>query len=116
MPGDGGRRSVATVTQGQSGATSSITVGNPGLVSIVGTVTVTYQLEGAVPNEGAVTSISGAGWSCLVLSATCARTDSLPPGSSYPTITVTANTSGMAVAQAVEDATVSGGGAVPRPR
>jgi uncharacterized repeat protein (TIGR01451 family) len=94
-------------TQGQVGATYSITVTNNGPGYMSGTTTVTD----ALPSPYLVaTAIGGSGWSCTLGTLTCTRTDSLAQGSSYPAITVTVNVASNAPAQVTNSATVSGGG------
>jgi len=72
-------------TQGQTGATFTISAGNAYTQASSGTVTVTDQL----PTGLTLVSMSGTGWSCA--SVTCSRSDPLGPGASYPPITVTVN-------------------------
>ncbi len=94
-------------TQGQVGATYSITVTNNGPGFMFGTTTVTDTL----PSPYLVaTAIGGSGWSCTLGTLTCTRADSLAQGSSYPAITVTVNVASNAPAQVTNSATVSGGG------
>lgn len=93
-------------TQGQTGATYSVNISN-GTVggSTSGTVTVTEN----PPTGLTVTGMSGSGWTCTV--PTCTTTTVLPPGGSYPTITVTVNVAANAPASVTNSVTVSGGGA-----
>src|SRR5579871_2623585 len=94
-------------TQGQVGATYSITVSNMGLVATSGQVVVTET-----PPAGlTITSMSGTNWSCTQPAGPCARSDSLAPGISYPSIGVTVTVAGSASSPLVNQATVSGGGA-----
>jgi RHS repeat-associated protein/uncharacterized repeat protein (TIGR01451 family) len=72
-------------TQGQIGATYTITVRNSGAGPTTSTVTVTDTL----PVVLTATAVSGSGWSCTVGTLTCSRSDSLAAGASYPAITVT---------------------------
>jgi uncharacterized repeat protein (TIGR01451 family) len=69
-------------TQGQTGATYTVTVRNIGLGPTTGTVIVTDNLPPAL----AATAAAGPGWTCniSVNTATCARSDPLAPGASYP--------------------------------
>ena len=72
---------VGSFSQGQEGATYTITVSNAagdGLTS--GTVTVTDIL----PSGLTLSLMSGNDWSCS--GDTCTRSDVLAPGSSYPAI------------------------------
>lgn len=93
-------------TQGQIGATYSLSVTNSGFASTSGVVTVTDTL----PASLTATAISGTGWSCVLGTLTCARSDALAAGSSYPVITLTVNVSLTAPASVTNSATVSGGG------
>lgn len=94
-------------TQGQVGATFTLTVTNNGPGYTFGTVTVTDTL----PSPYLVaTGISGSGWACTLGTLTCTRMDNIPAGSSYPTITVTVKVAGNAPASVTNSATVSGGG------
>src|SRR5207302_865455 len=70
-------------SQGQVGATYTVTVSNGGNSGTSGTVTVTET----APTGLTVTAMAGNGWTCNT--ATCTRSDSLPAGFSYPVITVT---------------------------
>ena len=76
-------------TQGQTGATYTITVSNPGASPTAGLVTVTDNVPaGLLP-----TSAAGAGWTCNISAqvVTCTRSDPLATGQSYPSITLTVN-------------------------
>lgn len=93
-------------TQGQIGATYTITVSNYGNQATTGMVTVTeslpYGLTGA--------SISGPGWACTQPSGPCTRNDSLAAASSYPALTLTVNVAPNAPSIVTNMAAVSGGG------
>src|ERR1044072_6680910 len=93
-------------TQGQTGATYSITVSNSGSAATSGTVTVTDTL----PTGLTATAISGTGWSCVLGTLTCTRNDALAAGSSYPVITLTVNVANNAAASVTNSVSVSGGG------
>lgn len=95
--------------QGETGATYTITVQNPGNLATSGTVTMvdTPPATGLNP-----TAISGAGWTCTLATLTCTRSDVLAAFSSYPQITVTVNVPLGAPATVINTATVSGGGEV----
>ena len=92
-------------TQGQQGATYTITVTNSGSASTSGMVTVTDT----VPSGETLVSMSGTGWTCS--SNSCSRSDALSAGTAYPTITVTVNVSATASSPQVNQASASGGGA-----
>src|SRR5688572_6067488 len=92
-------------TQGQVGATYSITATNSGPGVTSGMVTVTDTL----PPGLTATGISGSGWSCVLGTLTCTRSDVLSGGSSYPPITLTVNVANNAAASITNTANVSGG-------
>lgn len=92
-------------TQGQSGATFTITVANAGTAMTNGTVTVTDT-----PSAGlTITAMTGPGWGCTLATLTCTRSDGLAQLASYQPITVTANVSSTAPATVTNSAHVSGG-------
>ncbi len=93
-------------TQGQQGATYTITVTNSGAGPTNGTVTVTDTL----PSGLTATSITGTGWTCTLGTLTCTRSDALGAGSSYPPITLTVDVSLTAGSPLTNTATVAGGG------
>jgi uncharacterized protein (TIGR03437 family) len=78
---------TGSFSQGQSGATYSLTVTNAGPVPTIGLVQVTDTL----PPGLTATAISGGGWNCIIATAVCTRSDALAPGASFPPITVTVN-------------------------
>lgn len=93
------------ITQGQSAATYEITVSNAVLASsTVGTVTVAEM----VPTGLALVSMAGPGWDCSRNS--CARSDVLPAGASYPAIRLTVNVATDAPSRVINQISVSGGG------
>ena len=93
-------------TQGQTGATYTITANNIGTIATSGTVTVTDTL----PSGLTATAISGTGWSCTLGTLTCTRSDALSAGSSYSAITLTVNVANNAAASVTNSVSVSGGG------
>src|SRR6185503_1093198 len=93
-------------TQGQTGATYTLTVTNSGFATTSGTVTVTDTL----PADLTATAISGSGWSCVLGTLTCTRGNGLAAGASYPVITVTVTVASNAPASVTNVANVSGGG------
>ncbi len=97
---------TGSFTQGQTGATYSITASNVGTVSTSGTVTVTESL----PVGLTATSMLGSGWTCTQPAGPCTRSDALAAQSSYPTITLTVNVSSSAPASVINSVTVAGGG------
>jgi uncharacterized repeat protein (TIGR01451 family) len=93
-------------TQGQSGATYSITISNVGYASTSGTVTVTDTL----PHGVAAINISGEGWNCVLGTLTCTRENSLATSASYPAIIVMVTVAAAAPGSITNTVTVSGGG------
>ena len=94
-------------TQGQAGATYTITVGNQGTGSTGGMVTATDT----VPNGLTATAASGTGWACTIFTTvTCTRSDPLASGSSYPAVTLTVNVASNAPSNITNTVTISGGG------
>jgi uncharacterized repeat protein (TIGR01451 family) len=91
---------------GQVGATYTLTVNNLGTQATNGSVTVTDNL----PSSLSAAAISGAGWTCVVASVSCTRSDSLVGRSSYPQITVTVDVAQTAPLTVTNSATASGGG------
>src|SRR5438034_6604389 len=71
-------------TQGQLGATYTITATNSGSAPTSGTVTVTDTLPAGLT----ATAISGTGWTCVLGTLTCTRSDALLAGATYPAITL----------------------------
>src|SRR6185436_2228003 len=93
-------------TQGQTGATYSITATNSGLAATAGAVTVTDTLPAGLT----ATAISGTGWSCVLGTLTCTRSDALAVAASYPVITVTVTVANNAAASVTNSVSASGGG------
>src|SRR5262249_29262359 len=94
-------------TQGQVGATYTLTVSNPGAGQVVGIVTVADTL----PAGMTATAMTGTGWTCTVGTAPCTTSGVLAGGgASYPPITLTVNVSATAGASLTNSVTVSGGG------
>ena len=93
-------------SQGQVGATYTITVTNSGTGPTVGIVTVTET----VPAGLTATAIAGVGWTCTQPAGPCTRTDVLAAGASYPAITLTVNVAANAPVAVTNTANVAGGG------
>ncbi|MBX9603458.1 MAG: FG-GAP-like repeat-containing protein, partial [Bryobacteraceae bacterium] len=96
----------ASFFAGQTGAPYTITVSNGGPGATVGAVSVTDTLPAGLT----ATAISGAGWTCVLGTLTCSRSDALAANASYPPITLTVNVASNAAAQVTNQVTVSGGG------
>ncbi len=84
----------------------SITATNDSSGSTSGTVSVSDTL----PSVFTASSASGSGWNCTLSPVSCARSDSLAAGASYPTITLTVKVAQSASGTVTDAATVSGGG------
>jgi uncharacterized repeat protein (TIGR01451 family) len=94
-------------TQGDAGKVYTITVSNVGNASTDGsTVTVIDTL----PSGLSPTALSGSGWTCVVPTAVCSRSDTLSAGASYPAISLTVSVANSAPATVTNTAKVSGGG------
>src|SRR5215469_9093578 len=65
-----------------------------------------------LPTGLTATAIGGTGWSCVLATLTCSRSDVLAAGSSYLPITLTVTVSGTAPASVTNQAAVSGGGEI----
>jgi uncharacterized repeat protein (TIGR01451 family) len=92
--------------QGQVGAIYTLTANNVGNGPTVGVVTVTDT-----PPAGlTATAISGVGWSCVLGTLTCTRSDALASGGTYPAITVTVTVAASASGTLTNYAAISGGG------
>jgi uncharacterized repeat protein (TIGR01451 family) len=96
-------------TQGQQGATYTVTVSNTGNAPTSGTITVTET----VPSGLTLVSMAGTGWTCPSPGNTCSRSDALAAGASYPDITVTVNVSATATSPQVNQVSASQPGVPP---
>jgi uncharacterized repeat protein (TIGR01451 family) len=96
--------------QGQKGATYTLTVSNIGTLPTSGNVNVTDILP--VGGVLTATDISGTGWTCTLALLSCTRSDTLPPNSAYPPITVTVDVALNAPPAVINEGTVSGGGEI----
>ncbi len=93
-------------TQGQTGASYTITVSNAGHAATSGMVTVTDVLPAGLT----ATAMAGTGWTCTA--PTCTRTDALAAGASYPPISLTVDVASNAAAVLTNTVTVAGGGEI----
>ena len=95
-------------SQGQAGATYTLTVTNAGGAATSGGVTVTDTVPAGLTSPAG----SGTGWTCSTSgqTVTCTRSDALAAGASYPAITVTVNVAANAPSNVTNSASVSGGG------
>ena len=97
---------VGNFLQGQSGAAYSLVVSNTGGAATNGVVTVVDTLPAGLT----ATAVGGTGWSCVLNTLTCTRSDALAAASAYAPITVTVNVAANAPQQLTNTAAVSGGG------
>jgi uncharacterized repeat protein (TIGR01451 family) len=97
---------TGSFTQGQTGATYTITVSNSGTAPTSAILTVIDTLPAGLT----AASIGGTGWGCTQPAGPCTRSDVLPAGGSYAAITLAVNVAANAPASVVNIATVSGGG------
>ena len=93
-------------SQGQTGATYTITVTNSGTGPTSGTVTVVDTLPAGLT----ATAMTGSGWTCTVATLTCTSTTVEAGAAAFPAITLTVNVAANAAASVINTATVSGGG------
>src|SRR5688572_5909754 len=93
-------------SQGQTGATYSIIATNSGSAPTNAEVSVTDTLPAGLT----ATAISGTGWTCVLNTLTCTRSDALAAGVSYPAITLTVTVANNAPTSVTNTASVSGGG------
>lgn len=97
-------------TQGQTGASYTLTATNSGNVATTSNVTVTDSLPtGIVP-----TAATGTGWTCNISgqNVSCTRTAfvALGAGSSYPAITITVSVANSITSPQTNTANITGGG------
>ncbi len=101
-----GKTHSGNFSQGQTGAIYTIAVSNAGQAATAGEVTVTDTL----PTGMTGSLIAGTGWTCVLSTLTCKRSDTLNAGSSYPAIAVTVNLAANAPLSMTNQAAVAGGG------
>ena len=96
-------------SQGQADATYTLTVYNTGTASTDGT---TVTAADTLPSGLTATAMSGIGWTCVVSTVSCTRSDVLVNGasSSYPPITVTVRAGPTVPGSVTNAASVRGGG------
>ena len=92
-------------TQGQTGAAYTLDVSNTGDVGSVGAV----SLNATIPSGFTATAISGSGWTCLLATLTCTRSDSVGPHGAYPAVTIMVNVPGAITGDFTATASVAGG-------
>lgn len=97
-------------SQGQIGATYTLTVSNIGIAASSGPVLV----KDTIPGGMTLVSMTGTGWTCGTqnLSNICTRSDSVASNGSFAPIAVLVNVDSAAPGRVINMATVSGGGEV----
>jgi len=98
---------TGSFTQGDTGKVYTITVSNVGNASTDGS---TVTVIDTTPAGLSATALSGTGWTCVLPTVSCNRSDTLAAGASYPTITLTVNVANSAAATVTNKASVTGGG------
>ena len=99
---------ASNFTQGQIGAAYTITITNSGSLSSSGLISVTNLL----PASLTATALSGTGWTCVLGTLTCTRSDVLAAGTNFPPITLIVNVAANTPATVTNTASVSGAGDV----
>jgi sugar lactone lactonase YvrE len=94
-------------TQGQNGATYTLTVSN---AAGAGPASGSVGAADFPPAGLSLVSMDGSGWTCSGVAPVCTRGDALAGGLSYPPILVTVNVSPTALAQLSNQAAAYGGG------
>lgn len=109
---------TSTFTQGQQGASFTVTVNNTGPGSTGdptggAPMTVTDTLNSAFTYA----NYSGTGWSCSAVgqTVTCTNDSSIAQGSEYPELTIDVNVSGAATGTINNSVTVAGAGVAATP-
>jgi len=92
-------------TQGQTGATYTVTVTNA--ATSTGSTSGKVTVKDTIPSGLTLVSMAGTGWTCA--SNSCHRSSVLAAGKSYPAITVTVNVAANAPSQVTNTVAVSGG-------
>jgi hypothetical protein len=88
----------------------TITVSNTGLAT-----TGTVQVVDTLPAPLVGTAMTGTGWTCVAVTLTCTRSDSLGSGLSYPAITLTVTSPCVSGTQNVTNSVKASGGGDPLP-
>jgi uncharacterized protein DUF11/PKD domain-containing protein len=88
-------------------ANYTITVQNIGTDPTSGTITV---VDNGLPGNMTATAISGTGWSCVLGTLTCTRSDALAASTPDPAITLSVTVGKTGNSSVTNTATVSGGG------
>lgn len=97
-------------TQGQTGATYTISVKNVGDRDIHAAPTSAAEVVDELPAGLSATAMYGMGWSCDITTLTCTRDDGLAVGDSFPPVTVTVRVASNAPSSVTNVAIAKGGG------
>jgi uncharacterized repeat protein (TIGR01451 family) len=97
--------SFGVFAQGQTGAQALFVVANHGSAASSGTVTINTTLSAGLT----ATAISGPGWTCILATVSCTRSESLPVAMGFSPITVTFDVGKNAPANSTVTMSVSGG-------
>jgi uncharacterized repeat protein (TIGR01451 family) len=95
-------------SQGQIGASYTITVSNDAAAGPTDGTTVT--VSDTLPSGLTPISIDGTNWSCIQPAGPCTRSDVLAAGASYPPLLLLVNVSATATSPQVNTVSVTGGG------
>jgi len=98
-----------TWTEGDVGKTYNLRVDNSNIYG-ASTDGTTVTVVDSLPAGLTATAIAGPGWTCVLATLTCTRSDVLANFTTYPWITVTVNVAKNAPTPLTNSATVSGGG------
>ncbi len=93
-------------TQGDLGDIYTIGVTNVGGITSTGTISVVDVLPAGLT----ASAINGTGWTCTLSNLTCTRSDGLPPGTGYPSISITVNVASNAPSAVTNNVSVAAGG------
>jgi len=93
--------------QGRTGVTYTFAgMKNNGTGATTGTVTVADILPAGITATG----MSGTGWTCVIATTTCTRSNALAAGATYPSITLTVDVASNAGASVMNSVTISEAG------
>jgi uncharacterized repeat protein (TIGR01451 family) len=93
-------------TNGEQGATYTVTVSNIDNAATSGLVSVSATLPAGV----VAATLAGAGWNCVLATVSCTRSDALSGNSSYFPIILTVNIASGATGSVTSTFSVAGGG------
>jgi len=97
---------TGTWSQSDTGKAYTITATNSG----GNTTTAPVAVSSSLPTGLVATAMAGTGWTCVLSTLTCSRSDVLAGSASYPVITLTVKIAANATTPLVPSSTVTGGG------